>query len=82
MAIDALNSLFRTSNKNAYKTVVKLHERATYRLAVRKRDIAYSQISNKITQTTQRDFKKDDPNIAWLPMYQSLDSIVNDYIYQ
>ena len=53
--------------KIAYKTVVKLMKELHIVCKVRKKRSRYiSQISNKITPNLlKRDFKKDEPNIAW-----------------
>jgi site-specific DNA-adenine methylase len=62
----ALQNIYQI--KIAYKTVVKLMKELHIVCKVRKRRYRYiSQISNKITPNLlKRDFKKDDPNIAWV----------------
>ncbi len=54
--------------KIAYKTVVRLMKGLHIVCKVRKKRYRYiSQISNKITPNLlKRDFKKDEPNIAWV----------------
>src|SRR5690606_11817835 len=85
MAIDVLNSHLKNfyEVKIAYKTVVNLMKELHIVCKVRKKRYRYiSQISNKITPNLlKRDFKKDEPNIAWVTDVSEFRFNGNVYIY-